>query len=104
MDGSVVVLGGGLSGCSAAYALAQAGLRVSVIERAPALGGLASSFEREGHFYPLGYHHILGRDQTLLYFLEQIGAIDHVHWRHVRMLFRVGGQQYDLANPMDMLR
>lgn len=104
MDGSVIVLGGGLSGCSAAYALAQAGLRVSVIERAPALGGLASSFEREGHFYPLGYHHILGRDQTLLYFLEQIGALDQVHWRRVRMLFRVGGQLYDLANPLDMLR
>ena len=46
MTESVIVLGGGLSGCSAGYALAQAGLRVCVIERAPALGGLGGSFER----------------------------------------------------------
>jgi protoporphyrinogen oxidase len=101
---SVVVLGGGLSGCSAAYALAQAGFGVTVVERAPALGGLAGSFEREGNFYPLGYHHILGRDRTLLYFLNRIGALERVHWRRIRMFFRLGGQLYDLANPMDLLR
>jgi protoporphyrinogen oxidase len=101
---SVIVLGGGLSGCSAAYALAQAGLCVSVVERAPTLGGLAGSFEREGHFYPLGYHHILRRDRTLLYFLERVGALEQVRWRRIRMLFRVGDQLYDLANPVDFLR
>lgn len=93
-----------MSGCSAAYALAQAGLCVSVVERAPTLGGLAGSFEREGHFYPLGYHHILHRDRTLLYFLERIGALEQVRWRRIRMLFRVGDQLYDLANPVDFLR
>jgi glycine/D-amino acid oxidase-like deaminating enzyme len=45
---------GGLSGCSASHALAQAGLRVSVVKRAPALEGLAGGFEREGYFYALG--------------------------------------------------
>ncbi|HXB87861.1 FAD-dependent oxidoreductase [Mycobacterium sp.] len=104
MTPSVIVLGGGLSGCSAAYALAQAGLCVSVVERAPTLGGLAGSFEREGHFYPLGYHHILRRDRTLLYFLARIGALEQVRWRRIRMLFRVGDQLYDLANPVDFLR
>jgi protoporphyrinogen oxidase len=99
---SVIVLGGGLSGCSAAYALA--GLRVTVVERAPTLGGLAGSFEREGHFYPLGYHHILRRDHTLLYFLERVGALEQVRWRRIRMFFRVCDQLYDLANPVDLLR
>jgi protoporphyrinogen oxidase len=100
----VVVLGGGLSGASAAYGLARTGeFDVTVVERGPALGGLAGSFERDGHFFPLGYHHILHRDRTLLYFLEKIGALQSVSWRRIRMLFRVGGRLYDLANPLDFL-
>ena len=62
---SVVVLGGGLSGVATAYTLARAGITdVTIVERGPTLGGLAGSFEQEGHFYPLGYHHILHRDHA----------------------------------------
>jgi protoporphyrinogen oxidase len=103
-DPSVVVLGGGLAGCATAYALAQAGYRdVTIVERGPRLGGLAGSFEREGHFYPLGYHHILHRDATLLWFLDRIGALPEVRWRKIRMLFRVGGRLYDLGTPQGFL-
>jgi protoporphyrinogen oxidase len=48
---AVVVLGGGLSGVAAAYTLARSGISdITVVERGPTLGGLAGSFEREGHF------------------------------------------------------
>lgn len=100
----VVVLGGGLSGASVAWALARTGaFDVTVVERGAVLGGLAGSFEREGHFYPLGYHHILHRDRTLLFFLDRIGALPSVRWRRIRMLFRVNGRLYNLANPLDFL-
>ena len=100
----VVVLGGGLSGAAAAFALGRAGaFDVTIIERGPTIGGLAGSFEREGHFYPLGYHHILHRDKTLLHFLGLIGARPRVEWRRIRMLFRVGGRFFNLANPVDFL-
>ncbi len=104
-DRSVVVLGGGLSGVAAAYTLARGGVRdVTVIESGPALGGLAGSFERDGHFYPLGYHHVLHRDRTLLYFLELIGALPTVRWRRIRMLFHLDGTFYDLGSPGGFLR
>ena len=100
----VVVLGGGLSGTAAAYALARTNaFDVTVVERGATLGGLAGSFEREGHFYPLGYHHILHRDKTLLFFLDRIGALDSVEWRRIRMLFRLNGRLFNLANPIDFL-
>jgi protoporphyrinogen oxidase len=100
----VVILGGGLSGAAAAYALARTdAFDVTVVERGPTLGGLAGSFEREGRFYPLGYHHILDRDRTLLFFLDRIGALSRVHWRRIRMFFRIGGRLFDLANPKDFL-
>jgi protoporphyrinogen oxidase len=101
----VVVLGGGLSGAAAAYTLARAGIGdITVLEAGRSLGGLAGSFERDGHFYPLGYHHILHRDRTLLYFLGLIGALPRVVWRRIRMLFHLGGQAYDLASADGFLR
>ena len=101
---SVVVLGGGLSGVAAAYALARAGFEnVTVVERGAELGGLAGSFERDGHFYPLGYHHILHRDRTLLFFLQRIGALERVRWRRIRMLFELHGKLYPLGEPMGFL-
>lgn len=105
MPPSVVVLGGGLSGAAAAYTLARAGVTdITVVERGDRLGGLAGSFEREGHFYPLGYHHILHRDRVLLHFLDLIGALPDVRWRRVRMLFHLGGRAYDLGSPAGFLR
>jgi protoporphyrinogen oxidase len=100
-----VVLGGGLSGLAAAWRLAgaEAG-EVTVIERSPAPGGLAGSFEHGGHFYPLGYHHILPTDRTLIQFLDLIGALPQVQWRRVRMLFRIDGRLYDFSKPADFVR
>lgn len=101
----IVVLGGGLSGAAAAWVLARAGCRsVTLVERGPEIGGLAGSFEREGRFYPLGYHHVLHRDRTLLWFLQELGELERVRWRRIRMLFHLGGRTYDLARPGDFLR
>jgi protoporphyrinogen oxidase len=102
---SVVILGGGLSGAAAAYALGRAGWRdVTVIERGPVLGGLAGSFEMDGRSYPLGYHHILQRDRTLLSFLDRLGVLGRVRWRRVRMLFETDGRLFDLGRPFDLFR
>jgi len=85
-------------------ALGQSGrFEVTIVERGAVLGGLAGSFEREGRSYPLGYHHILHRDKTLLYFLDLVGAMPRVKWRRINMLFRVGGRLYNLARPADFL-
>jgi len=101
--GSAVILGGGMAGMASAHALASEGWETTVVEAGPVLGGLAGSFQRNGHSFPLGYHHILGRDRTLLRFLDLIGALEHVRWRRIRMLFRVNGRNYDLKHPADFL-
>jgi squalene-associated FAD-dependent desaturase len=46
--GAAVVIGGGIAGITAALALADAGLRVTLVEGRPRLGGLAFSFRRQG--------------------------------------------------------
>lgn len=96
---SVVVMGGGLAGIASALMLAESGFEeITILERGPRLGGLAGSFEREGRFYPLGYHHILRRDRTLLNFLAQIDKLPSVRWRKIRMLFYTRNHFYNLGS------
>ncbi len=52
----VVVVGGGLAGLTAAVYLGRAGHRVTVIEKATALGGRAVTQEKGGFSMNLGAH------------------------------------------------
>jgi len=55
---NVTVLGGGLAGLSAAQKFTEAGWAVTVLEIEPAVGGLASSFERDGYTFDHGPHRL----------------------------------------------
>jgi len=52
----VVVIGGGLAGITAAIALREAGIGVTLIEARPRLGGATSSFSRDGLTIDNGQH------------------------------------------------
>jgi len=56
MSRKVVVVGGGLAGLAAAAYAARAGARVTVLERARAAGGRASTREQNGFAFNLGPH------------------------------------------------
>ena len=56
---SIVVLGGGVTGLTVAAELAGQGLhRVVLLENAPQLGGLASTFQIDGHSFDTGSHRL----------------------------------------------
>ena len=99
-----LVIGGGMAGLAAAWRLGQAGYRTALIEASDQLGGLASSFEKDGRLYPLGYHHILSTDAHLLSLLAQLGLLERVHWKRQRMGFFLDGKVHSLATPGDFLR
>ena len=56
--GTIVVVGGGLAGLTAAAYLARAGRDVTVFERAPTLGGRAASQSQAGFTFNRGIHAI----------------------------------------------
>lgn len=56
MSKHVIVLGGGACGLAAAWELIERGHKVTVIERAPLVGGLAGCVEHNGNRYEYGTH------------------------------------------------
>ncbi|SDP19808.1 squalene-associated FAD-dependent desaturase [Streptomyces sp. cf386] len=67
-----VVIGGGLAGITAALALADAGVRVTLIEGRPRLGGLAFSFQRGDLTIDNGQHVYLRCCTAYRWFLDRI--------------------------------
>ncbi|MFF1730571.1 hydroxysqualene dehydroxylase HpnE [Streptomyces sp. NPDC058247] len=69
---SAVVVGGGLAGTTAALALADAGLDVTLLEGRPRLGGLAFSFKRGDLTVDNGQHVYLRCCTAYRWFLDRI--------------------------------
>jgi squalene-associated FAD-dependent desaturase len=73
-DGAAVVIGGGLAGVTAALSLADAGLRVTLLEGRPRLGGLAFSFRRGDLTVDNGQHVYLRCCTAYRWFLDRVGG------------------------------
>ncbi|NUL03494.1 FAD-dependent oxidoreductase [Streptomyces lunaelactis] len=69
---NAVVVGGGLAGVTAALQLADAGIRVTLVEGRPRLGGLAFSFRRGDLTVDNGQHVYLRCCTAYRWFLERV--------------------------------
>jgi squalene-associated FAD-dependent desaturase len=74
----VVVVGGGLAGMSAALGCADAGARVTLLEKRSRLGGLTWSFDHDGLMMDNGQHVFLRCCTAYLSFLDRIGSAGDV--------------------------
>jgi protoporphyrinogen oxidase len=68
----VVVLGAGLAGLATAYELCKAGHRVTVIERDPWVGGMATSWKQGHYWLDHGPHRFHSRDKGLIEHLYEV--------------------------------
>ncbi|MDX3665503.1 hydroxysqualene dehydroxylase HpnE [Streptomyces europaeiscabiei] len=69
---TAVVVGGGLAGVTAALSLADAGMRVTLLEGRPRLGGLAFSFQRGELTVDNGQHVYLRCCTAYRWFLDRV--------------------------------
>jgi squalene-associated FAD-dependent desaturase len=100
---TVLVLGGGLAGLSAAVRLAEAGRKVTVVEATRAPGGRARSFPdaATGRELDNGQHLVMGCYRETLAFLRTIDSTDGIYFQKdlsVRMV-KPGGQRLSLDCP-----
>ncbi|MBI4017077.1 MAG: FAD-dependent oxidoreductase [Candidatus Aenigmarchaeota archaeon] len=99
-----IILGGGLSGLAAADKLLDAGWKVTILEHAPFLGGLASSFEMNGEQIPKYYHHIVKHNTVTQKYLARYGCMSNIVWKKVKVAIGVNGIFYNIQSPFGLLK
>jgi len=93
----IVILGGGLSGLAAAnYLLNKTPenikLKITILEKLPYLGGLASSFKHDGYSIPKYYHHIVSHNNYTQKYFNKYDLLDSCEWQRVNVAIAVNKQ------------
>ncbi len=90
MSRSVVIVGAGMGGLTAALRLAQSGFRVTVVEARGGPGGLASGLERDGLTFDAGPYILLDRN-GLDWAFRSLGLelAEHAELRRVEDVYAV---------------
>ena len=105
MEKSAVIIGGGLGGLFAGAILAKEGVKVTVIEKNPTVGGGLQSFTRFGQVFDTGMHVIGGmRPGNNIYRIcDYLGITDKIHIKDVdddttdALYFAEDGKWYNIA-------
>ncbi len=103
---TVAVIGGGFTGLTAAYELAKRGLRVTLFEKEPHLGGLAYGFREPQWDWYLegGYHHLFTNDRAIFSLIEELGLGDKILRRQPITATYWNGDMYQFDTPGHLLR
>lgn len=111
-DADVIIVGAGIAGLSCATRLADAGLRVRVLEKSDVPGGRARSWAdpATGIEVDIGPHVLLNKYPNMRALLERLGTGDQICWQTEELLtvldegkhlrFKVGG----LPAPLHYVR
>ncbi len=98
------VVGGGVLGLALARRLRQYGHRVTVLEAAPQLGGLAAAWELGGVTWDKHYHVILLSDSHVHNLLAELGLADEFVGVETKTGFYTDGRLHSMSNALEFLR
>ena len=100
----VGIVGAGAAGLAAAYHLGKQGHQAFVYERAPFVGGQASTFDVGGARLERGYHHWFTSDTDIIELTEEIGLGHQIRWIDSTVGTLYDGHIYNFVTPMDLLK
>jgi 15-cis-phytoene desaturase len=96
---TVLVIGGGLAGLSAAKNLVDAGYKVHLIEKRPILGGKVSAWkDADGDWVETGLHAFFGAYEYIYELMKDIGTYDQVQWKKHELRYMLeGGDSFSFS-------
>lgn len=98
------VVGGGMMGLGLALKLAKDGQKVTVLEAADRLGGLADAWELGDVQWDRLYHVILLSDSALRRVLDELELDREIRWVETKTGFYSGGKFHSLSSSLEFLR
>jgi protoporphyrinogen oxidase len=102
---TIAIIGGGLTGLTAALTLLKKGHTVTIFEKESYLGGLAAGFTKKGWMWPLErtYHHFFTTDTDLLSLTHELGIDDatNIHKPVTSVYFQ--NQSFPFDTPGNLL-
>jgi len=103
---NIVIVGGGFTGLTAAYALARRrdGHRITLIEAGPSLGGLAGGFPLCGTSLEKTYHYLLLGDTAIIGLARELGLEQELVFPTGSVGIHDGERLYPFTTALDLLR
>ena len=104
----IVIIGGGITGLSTAWKLAENGKEVIIIESSDSVGGLARSVKVDNYYFDIGPHSFFSEDKEVFnavmdLFRGEAGEMPFSR-RSVKMWFRDRYVDYPLSAKSVLLQ
>ena len=100
----LTIVGGGITGLSAAYFAAKSGLKVRVLEGSDSFGGLIKTFEVGNADLECFYHHFFLHDKELNWLIDELGLRSSLVNRKTTMGVYTNGRVFKFSTLFDLLR
>jgi protoporphyrinogen oxidase len=104
MNKKLTIIGGGITGLSAAYLAAKDGWEVTVLESSAQPGGLIRTFQIGENRLEYFYHHFFTNDAELLWLLKELGISNKLEFKKTTMGIFRNNNIYDFNGLGDLLR
>ncbi|MCG8440439.1 MAG: NAD(P)/FAD-dependent oxidoreductase [Caulobacterales bacterium] len=101
---SIAIIGGGITGLTAAYRLARQGVDVTIFEASSDLGGLASGFALAGHPVEKAYHFLYKTDEYILALVKELGLEETLTFHPSSVSTYYDDVLYPMMTPIDLIK
>lgn len=98
----LTIVGGGITGLTAAYIAAKSGAKVCVLEGSDSFGGLIKTFDVGGTPVECFYHHFFLHDKELNWLIKELGIEDKIVSHKTTMGVFTQGKVYSFSTIKDL--